>query len=122
MMPITTAVRRGDVVLVQFQFEQAPGSPPPPIKRRPCLVLSSDWYHSGRQETILAAVSSNQARPPLPGEVRLERWSEAGLLKPSTVTMILRTVKRAAVLEKLGRLEPDELDRVDETFRRSVDL
>lgn len=122
MMPSTTSIAKGDVVLVGFQFEAPPYSPAPEVKRRPCVVLSSDWYHTGRGEAILIAVTSNQARPLLPGEFRLSRWSEAGLLKPSTVTMILRTVKQSAILSKLGRLMDEELIRVDENLRRAVGL
>ncbi len=122
MTPSTTSICRGDLVLVQFQFEPAPGALPPEIKRRPCLVVSSDWYHSGRQEAILVAVTSNQSRVALPGEVRLTHWSEVGLRKPSVVTMILRTVKQSAVSVKLGRLPNEELERVTASLRRSVGL
>ncbi len=52
-----TAYRRGDVVLVSFVFLEETGK-----KLRPALVVSSEGYHRGRQEVIVAAISSNVRR------------------------------------------------------------
>jgi mRNA-degrading endonuclease toxin of MazEF toxin-antitoxin module len=122
MMRSTTSLIRGDVVLIGFQFEAAPGSSLIEVKDRPALIVSSDWYHSGRQELVLVAVTSNQARPILPGEVRIAQWAQAGLRKPSTVTMILRTVKQAAVRRRLGRMDPVDFSSVENALRRALGL
>ena len=52
-----TNVSRGDVVLVKFVFEDEQG-----VKQRPGLIVSTDRYHQGRRETILAAITSNAGR------------------------------------------------------------
>ena len=76
--------RRGDVVLVEFVFANE-------IDRKlpPALVISSDEYHRGRREVIIAAIASN-VRPRLFGEQRIGDWRTAGLLFPSTVTGVIR--------------------------------
>lgn len=56
-MPSTTSYKQGDVVLVDFVFSDESG-----IKKRPAVVLSTDSYHRGRQEVIIAAVTSNVER------------------------------------------------------------
>lgn len=72
-----TSCSRGDVVLVRFVFADEKGT-----KQRPGLVVSTDRYHQGRQEAILAAITSNVGRV-LVGDHRIKAWREAGLLYPS---------------------------------------
>ena len=52
-----TTCKRGDIVLVRFVFADEKGA-----KQRPGLIVSSDRYHGGRQEAILAAMTSNVRR------------------------------------------------------------
>jgi len=80
----------GDVVLVRFVFSDESG-----VKRRPALVVSTDRYHKGRQEVIVAAITSKIVRL-LMGDHKLRNWKEAGLLHPSTVTGIISPIKVSA--------------------------
>ena len=52
-----TSFSRGDIVLVKFVFADEKGA-----KQRPGLIVSTDRYHQGRRETILAAITSNFGR------------------------------------------------------------
>ena len=52
-----TSFSRGDVVLVKFVFSDEKGA-----KQRPGLIVSTDGYHQGRREMILAAITSNVGR------------------------------------------------------------
>ena len=52
-----TAFNRGDVVLVGFVFADESGR-----KLRPAVVLSTRAYQRGRQEVIVAAITSNLRR------------------------------------------------------------
>lgn len=99
----TMACERGDVVLVRFVFADERG-----VKRRPALILSTDVYHSGRADVIVAALTSNVARL-LPGDYTIHRWREAGLPKPTVVTGILRTVKASMIERALGKLDRRDL-------------
>ena len=107
MMLNTTGYSRGDVVLVNFVYSDETGT-----KRRPVLLLSTEAYHNGRQEAIVAAITSNTHRI-LTGDTLVTQWETAGLLYPSVVTGILRTIKQEMVASKLGSLTPGDLDMVE---------
>lgn len=111
-----TTCRRGDVVLVGFLFSDESG-----VKLRPALVVSSDAYHGARQEAVVAAITSS-ARRPLVGDHRVVRWKEAGLLFPSVVTGILRTVKQSMIRRRLGSLLAADAKAVDGALRRTLNL
>jgi mRNA interferase MazF len=111
-----TACSRGDVVLVTFPFPDGTG-----IKRRPAVVVSSTPYHRARQEVVLAAVTSNVRRRRL-GDHLVRDWKGAGLLFPSLVTGILRTVKQGMVERRLGALPKADLQAVERELRRSLGL
>ena len=111
-----TAYSRGDVVLVGFVFSDESGR-----KLRPALVLSSPAYHRGRQEVIVAAITSNIRRR-LFGDHLIADWKGAGLLFPSSVTGILRTIKRTMIDRKLGAIPKMDMDAVHRELRRSLGL
>lgn len=111
-----TTCSRGDIVLVKFVFADEKG-----IKKRPGLVVSADRYQEGRREVILAAITSNVGRV-LVGDYKIEAWRESGLLSPSIVTGIVRTIKRDMIATKTGTLPASELQSVDDTLRHALAL
>ena len=100
---LTMPYSRGDVLLVNFVFAQGFGA-----RRRPAVVLSSDAYHQGRQEAIVAAITSNVSRV-LVGDHPISGWRQAGLLYPSVATGIIRTIKQHMIARRLGTLPSDDL-------------
>lgn len=106
-----TSFERGDVVLVKFVFADEKGT-----KQRPGVIISADRYHRGRQEAILAAITSNVHRL-LVGDHKLKTWREAGLLYPSVVTGIIRTIKRDMIVRTMGKLPSAELHVVEDKLR-----
>ena len=116
MTPPTIGCSRGDVVLVRFVFADEKGA-----KQRPALVISADGYHQGRREAILAAVTSRVGRI-LPGDHELVAWQQAGLLTPSVVTGIIRTIKQGMIVKKMGVLGPADLNAVEDKLRESLAL
>jgi mRNA interferase MazF len=115
-MLLMTAYNPGDVVLVNFVFSDESG-----LKQRPALILSTDRYHRSRQEAIVAAITSNVTRL-LAGDVRVRAWREAGLLYPSVVTGIIRTVKQDMISRKLGTLSENDLQTVKRKLREILVL
>lgn len=115
-MPPTTQYKRGDVVLVNFVFSEETG-----VKRRPALVVSSDAYHQGRRETIIAAITSNVGRL-LIGDHNISRWEDAGLLYPSVVTGIIRTTKQSMVYRRLGALVESDMRGIEAKLRQVLGL
>jgi mRNA interferase MazF len=111
-----TSVSRGDVVLVKFVFADEQGA-----KRRPELIVSTDKYHQGRRETILAAITSNVGRL-LVGDYKIKAWRESGLLHPSIVTGIVRTIKHDMIASTTGELPPSELHSVEDKLRETLAL
>ncbi|MBI4397595.1 MAG: type II toxin-antitoxin system PemK/MazF family toxin [Candidatus Omnitrophica bacterium] len=105
---------RGDVVLVEFPFSEQDR-----IKKRPALVLSSDSYHQGREEIILAAVTSNTARI-LVADTLVQDWKEAGLLFPSTVSGIIQTIKADMITKKLGTLSHRDMKQVMQHVKHAM--
>jgi mRNA interferase MazF len=110
------ACKRGDVVLVRFTFTDASG-----WKNRPALVLNSSEYQRKRQELVVAAISSNVSRV-LYGDHLLAQWQQAGLLFPSVVTGILRTIKRDMAHRRLGALPKPEMEIIEGTLRTMLGL
>jgi mRNA interferase MazF len=115
-MPSTTTYERGEIVLVRFVFADEQGA-----KRRPVVVLSTAPYQSGRQEVVVAALTSNVDRL-LPGDRRVREWEAAGLPRPSVVTGILRTIKRPMIESRLGKLRPRDAREVDGALREVLGL
>jgi len=115
-MPRTTGYRRGDVVLVGFVFSDESGR-----KVRPALIVSSPAYHRRRQEVILAAITSNTNRQ-LFGDHAIGDWKAAGLLFPSIVTGILRTVKESMIERKLGSMPAPDMAGIDRQLRQILGM
>lgn len=103
-------------MLIGFVFADESGR-----KRRPAVVVSSSSYHRRRNEVIVAAVTSNTRRR-LFGDCPIRGWRAAGLLFPSLVTGILRTVRRDMLERRPGRLSAGDLEAVEVELRRSLSL
>jgi mRNA interferase MazF len=94
-----TGYEFGDIVLVPFPFTDQSA-----VKRRPAVVISSAAYHRARPDLVIMAVTSQQPSTMSVGEVLVQDWRGAGLLKPSVIKPVLTTIEPALVLKKLGRL------------------
>ena len=111
-MPNMTGCEFGDVVLVPFPFTDQTTT-----KRRPAVVVSSDAYHRDRPDVILMAVTS-QVRPAAGvGEIAVQHWKQAGLLKPSVLKPLLATVEKGLVIRKLGKLEDQDRDSLKHALK-----
>ncbi len=111
-----TEYSRGDVILVKFVFSDETGT-----RRRPALIISSDAYHQGRQEIIIAAVTSRTGRI-LIGDHLIRDWEGAGLLFPSVVTGIVRTIKQGMITRKLGVMPKADMEATDGNLRVALNL
>ena len=111
-----TGYNRGDVVLVSFLFSDESGT-----KRRPALVISSAAYHNGRSEVIIAAITSRTDRL-LVGDYLINDWQQAGLLFPSVVAGIFRTVKEEMIAREMGSLSLPDMESVDGNLKLVLGL
>ena len=111
-----TGYRQGDVVLVRFVLTDESGA-----KRRPAVILSTEDYHRGREEAIVAAITSNVDRL-LVGDHLISGWQEAGLLFPSVATAIVRTIKQAMIERNLGVMPESDMQAIQEQLRHVLGL
>ena len=111
-----TNYKQQDIILVDFGFSEGVGS-----KKRPALIISSNDYHKGRQEVIIAAVTSRTDRA-LVGDHLITDWRGAGLLFPSVATGIIRTIKQGMIARKLGMMPQGDMSAIDEKLRDALGL
>jgi mRNA interferase MazF len=111
-MPTTTTYEFGDVILIPFPFTDQTTS-----KKRPAVVVSSAAYHRERRDLIIMAVTSQVKPAAAFGEVIVAQWKDSGLLKPSVIKPVLTTVEKSLVLRKLGRLQKEDLQALQEALQ-----
>lgn len=111
-----TEFSRGDVVLVGFVFADESG-----VKKRPAVIISSDTYHKGRGETIIAAITSKTGRI-LAGDNLINDWQTSGLLFPSVATGIIRTIKQDMITNKLGAMSVNDMAALDINLKLALGL
>ena len=111
-----TEYSRDDVVLVSFIFADETG-----VKRRPAVIISSDAYHTGRDEAIIAAITSRIDRV-LVGDHLIVDWQGAGLLFPSVATSIIRTIKQDMIAKRLGSLPTPDMKAIDSKLKLALGL
>ena len=103
-MPSMTAYNFGDVILVPFPFTDQSQA-----KQRPAVVVSSARYNTERPDLILMAITGHVRSPATFGEVILQHWQAAKLLKLSSIKPVFATLDKRLVRKSLGRLH--ETDR-----------
>jgi mRNA interferase MazF len=111
-----TGYSRGDVVLVSFIFADETGT-----KSRPAVIISSDAYNTGRDEAIIAAITSQTDRV-LVGDYLIDDWQGAGLLFPSVATGIIRTIKQGMIARKLGSIPAPDMAALDSQLKLALGL
>ena len=107
---------KGDIVLVKVIFSEGSG-----IKKRPALIISSDYYHNKRREIIIAAITSNIERV-LPGDIIIEDWKNSGLKYPSLITGIIQTMKINIIEKKLGTLSYSDFLKFQSNLKKILGL
>ena len=94
-----TGYKFGDILLVPFPFTDQSTT-----KRRPAVVINSPAYHRTQPDLLIMAITSRQPSTLSVGEVHVQDWRGAGLLKPSVLKPVLTTIDPALVIKKLGQL------------------
>ena len=107
-----TAYNYGDIVLVPFPFTDQSA-----IKKRPAVIVSSDTYNSKRPDIIIMAVTSQMQSASYFGDIIVNNWQNAGLLKPSVIKPIFTTVEKKLIIKKLGALDNEDQMSLKESLR-----
>ena len=93
----------GDVLLVPFPFTNQTTT-----KKRPAVIVSSNGYNQNRPDIVIMAVTSQIHGSGYFGDVRIQNWQQAGLLKPSVIKPILATVEKGLVIRRLGSIADND--------------
>ncbi len=110
--------KRGEVYLVNFD----PTIGAEIRKTRPALILQNDVANRHSPVTIVAAISGQFDEPLYPTEVLLSS-PEGGLDHDSVVLLNqVRTMDKARLVARLGRLKPETMHRVDRALQISFGL
>lgn len=111
--------RRGEIHLVAFD----PTLEREIRKTRPAVIIQNDVSNQYSPITIVAAISSQFSTPPRPREVIISPGPKSGLAKPSAVILNqIRSIDRARLRKRLGRLDAEEMRQVDRALRISLGL
>ncbi len=102
----------GDIVLVPFPFTDQSAT-----KKRPAVVVSSHAYNSERPDLIIMAVTSQIKPTAIIGEVIVQNWQAAGLLKPSVIKPVITTIEKALVIKSMGRLKDNDRLSLHESLK-----
>ena len=106
-----TAYSFGNIVLVPFLFSDQSTA-----KKRPAVVVSSDEYNRKRPDIIIMAVTSQIRSAGYFGDIAVNQWQQAGLLKPSVIKPIVTTIEKSLVIKTLGRLKKEDRNSLRESF------
>jgi len=95
--PFMTNFSRGEVLMVEIAFSGTPGR-----KKRPAVVISVEKYHRGGSKLIVAGLTGNMTSPARFGDVSIQHWQQAGLVKPSVFRGVVTTVDELDVVRSMG--------------------
>lgn len=101
--------QRGDVLFAEIQFSGSIGR-----KNRPVVVLSTEAFQQAGSKLIVAGVTGTVGPPFRPGDVLLNDWNSAGLVKPSAVRGLITVIDRNEIIRFLGRLSPNDFAGVEQ--------
>jgi mRNA interferase MazF len=90
----------GDVVLVRFPFTNQAA-----FKQRPAVVISNLAYNTAKPNVVIMAITSQLHFFSGVGEVTIQEWQAAGLLKPSMSKPVFATIEQNLILKQLGALQ-----------------
>lgn len=108
---MTNSLKAGEIFVCSFPFTSGQFS-----KTRPVLVL----FDFG-QDVLICRITSRIYSTPF--DVQVANWQKAGLLKPSVIRLNrLVTAEKKLLVHRIGRLTPDDLQRVKTTWNRHLRL
>ncbi len=113
----STALRRGDVVLVPFPYAELTAT-----KTRPALIVSGRVFASAEGRITVAGITSNVSAHRNATSHNLADWARAGLKRPSVVTSWLASISPRLVQFRVGRLTARDLQGVDQRLRTALEL
>jgi mRNA interferase MazF len=115
-------MKRGDVVLADFPFQDMPGS-----KIRPALVVQNDADNQALDNTILAMITGSKRGLGRPTNILVDpatpEGAGSGLAGPSLVKCgNLATIRQERVLKIIGHLSDALMQKVNVALKAALEL
>lgn len=115
-------MKRGDVVLVPFPFQDKPGQ-----KIRPAVIVQSDAENQRLANTILAMITGNLTDAGEPTTVLVDPRTPdgvgSGLSGPSLVKCYnLATIRQHRVLQVIGHLSDVLMQQINQALKAALEL
>ena len=117
-MYLDNSVKRGDI----FYADLSPvvGSEQGGV--RPVLIIQNDVGNKFSPTVIAAAITSQHDKANLPTHIEVDAQG-SGLIKDSVVLLEqVRTLDKHRLREKMGKLDPDSMSRVNQALSISFGL
>jgi len=106
---------RNDIVIVKFPFASSLK-----YKARPAVIISNKHYNQNSRNTTIILAISSQVSKKLSIEKEINNWEDAGLLKPSIFKSSIATIEKEYIIQKLGRLENDDIVILNNFLKESI--
>jgi mRNA interferase MazF len=115
-------MKRGDVVVVPFPFQDKAGE-----KIRPAVVVQSDVENQRLANTILAMITGNLDDAGQPTVVLVDptvpSGAGSGLTGPSLVKCYdLATIRKRRVIQVIGHLSDPIMQQINRALKATLDL
>ncbi len=115
---INMTIKRGDVYFADLSpvvgSEQG--------GQRPVLIVQNDVGNKYSPTVIVAAITAKIAKAKLPTHVEIHK-EDVGLIKDSVVLLEqIRTIDKKRLIQKLGTLSPELMEKVDVALLVSLGL
>src|SRR5437773_10103133 len=115
-------MKRGDVILAFIPDVGSPGG-----KKRPALVVQSDFNNARLKETIIAAITSNISRVheahQLLIEISTADGAATGLLRDSAVRCErLHTIPKTDIDRTIGKISDPLMSQIDECLKAALGI
>ena len=110
-MTSTRRTGRGDVVILNTPFPDDTGS-----KMRPGVIVSTDEYHRGRRNVLIASLTGNVSQR-LAGKYVLLDWALAGLDRSSAISGQIETVARSRLGRRVGSVSNRDMAGIVEALK-----
>lgn len=90
--------------------------------QRPVLIIQNDVGNKFSPTVIVAVITSKITKAKLPTHVEINS-STIGLIKNSVITLEqIRTIDKSRLIHKLGTIEPEKMEKVDEAILKSLGM
>lgn len=93
----------GEIVLALFPFTNQAA-----FKQRPAVVVSSRAYNSARPDVIIMPITSQLSSVSGLGDVLIDEWRQANLLKESAIKPVFATLEQRLIIRSLGVLQAQD--------------